>query len=56
MKYTVFIDDGDLGLEYLGVLTKREIEDMLTISKLFRTAAIRREDLTVVAGEIVELW
>ena len=55
MKYTVFIDNGYDGLECLGVFTKGQIEEMLIINKLIHQG-IRKEDLTVVAGEIVEQW
>ena len=55
MKYTVFIDHGYDGLELLGEFTREQLED-LTIIKEQWHQGIRREDLTVVAGEIVEQW
>lgn len=55
MKYTVFVDDGYDGLQCLGELTKEQIEE-LTVTKSLIQQGIRKEDLTIVAGEIVELW
>jgi len=55
MKYTVFIENGYDGLDYLGEFTKEQLEELIIINKLVHQG-IRKEDLTVVAGEIVELW
>lgn len=56
MVYTVFLNyNGHDSLELLGEFTREQLED-LTIIKEQWHQGVRKEDLTVVAGEIVELW
>ena len=46
----MFIDNDKDGSELLGKFTKGQIDELLIINKLVYQG-IRREDLTVVAGE-----
>jgi len=55
MKYTVFIENGYDGLDYLGEFTREQLEDFSVIKSMVHPS-VSKGDLTIVAGEIVELW